>query len=218
MLTVGDKLPALTVPVQQGTPRCPRARRSTSAETNGKWKILFYWPKDFTFVCPTEIVGYGELEGRLRRPRRRPDRRLDRHQPRPLRLAQVGRAARRRRLPVDRRQQQEAGRGARHPRTPTRASPIARPSSSIPTMSSSTSRSTASTSAATRPRRCACSTRCRPTSCARATGAKAKRCCARRREPPSPARGRELVSDLWRGAATDAAPSVCRGPLPSEAR
>ncbi len=26
----------------------------------GKWTILFFWPKDFTFVCPTEIVGFSD--------------------------------------------------------------------------------------------------------------------------------------------------------------
>lgn len=26
----------------------------------GKWTILFFWPKDFTFVCPTEIIGLSE--------------------------------------------------------------------------------------------------------------------------------------------------------------
>jgi peroxiredoxin (alkyl hydroperoxide reductase subunit C) len=26
-----------------------------------KWKIVFFWPKDFTFVCPTEIVEFGRL-------------------------------------------------------------------------------------------------------------------------------------------------------------
>ena len=60
MLTVGDKLPALTVPVQQGS-ALPAGETLDLGETNGKWKVLFYWPKDFTFVCPTEIVGYGEL-------------------------------------------------------------------------------------------------------------------------------------------------------------
>ena len=24
----------------------------------GKWSVIFWWPKDFTFVCPTEIVGF----------------------------------------------------------------------------------------------------------------------------------------------------------------
>jgi lipoyl-dependent peroxiredoxin subunit C len=63
MLTVGDKLPELTLPVQQGTSELPAGETIDLAQTNGKWKILFYWPKDFTFVCPTEIVGYGKLKG-----------------------------------------------------------------------------------------------------------------------------------------------------------
>ena len=63
MLTVGDKLPALTLPVQQGVDSLPSGETIDLAETSGKWKVLFFWPKDFTFVCPTEIVGYAELEG-----------------------------------------------------------------------------------------------------------------------------------------------------------
>jgi alkyl hydroperoxide reductase subunit AhpC len=63
MLTVGDKLPNLTVPVQQGTSALPAGETIDLGQTDGKWKILFYWPKDFTFVCPTEILGYGELKG-----------------------------------------------------------------------------------------------------------------------------------------------------------
>jgi peroxiredoxin (alkyl hydroperoxide reductase subunit C) len=62
MLTVGDKFPALKVPVQQGD-ALPAGETLDLAETNGKWKIVFFWPKDFTFVCPTEIIGYGELLG-----------------------------------------------------------------------------------------------------------------------------------------------------------
>ncbi|HEY0114445.1 MAG TPA: peroxiredoxin [Allosphingosinicella sp.] len=62
MLTVGDKLPEFTLPVQQGTEALPAGETIDLAETEGKWKILFYWPKDFTFVCPTEITGYGELK------------------------------------------------------------------------------------------------------------------------------------------------------------
>jgi lipoyl-dependent peroxiredoxin subunit C len=27
----------------------------------GKWKVVFFWPKDFTFVCPTEIAAFGKL-------------------------------------------------------------------------------------------------------------------------------------------------------------
>ena len=27
----------------------------------GKWKVIFFYPKDFTFVCPTEIVAFAKL-------------------------------------------------------------------------------------------------------------------------------------------------------------
>ena len=61
MLTIGDKLPAFTVPVQQGTSSLPANETLSHDSFPGKWKILFFWPKDFTFVCPTEIIGYGDL-------------------------------------------------------------------------------------------------------------------------------------------------------------
>jgi peroxiredoxin (alkyl hydroperoxide reductase subunit C) len=37
----------------------------TLSETShdGKWRIVFFWPKDFTFVCPTEIAAFGKLNG-----------------------------------------------------------------------------------------------------------------------------------------------------------
>ena len=27
---------------------------------NGKWTVMFWWPKDFTFVCPTEIAEFNK--------------------------------------------------------------------------------------------------------------------------------------------------------------
>ena len=62
MLTVGDKLPAFTVPVEQGTNALPAGETISDTSYEGKWKVLFYWQKDFTFVCPTEIVGYAQLK------------------------------------------------------------------------------------------------------------------------------------------------------------
>jgi len=29
----------------------------------GAWKVLFLWPMDFTFVCPTEIAEFGRRHG-----------------------------------------------------------------------------------------------------------------------------------------------------------
>ncbi|MFA6122826.1 MAG: peroxiredoxin [Sphingomonas sp.] len=63
MLTIGDKLPDFTVPVQQGVNALPAGETLSQDAFPGKWKVLFYWPKDFTFVCPTEIVGYASLKG-----------------------------------------------------------------------------------------------------------------------------------------------------------
>ena len=33
----------------------------TQGSFAGKWKIVFFWPKDFTFVCPTEIAAFGKI-------------------------------------------------------------------------------------------------------------------------------------------------------------
>lgn len=33
----------------------------SNATYKNKWKIFFFWPKDFTFVCPTEIIEFGRL-------------------------------------------------------------------------------------------------------------------------------------------------------------
>ena len=32
----------------------------------GQWKVFFFWPKDFTFVCPTEIAAFGRLNRQFR--------------------------------------------------------------------------------------------------------------------------------------------------------
>ena len=61
MLTVGDKFPAfeLTAVVDID----PKKAFETITEDSypGKWKVVFFWPKDFTFVCPTEIAAFGKL-------------------------------------------------------------------------------------------------------------------------------------------------------------
>jgi peroxiredoxin (alkyl hydroperoxide reductase subunit C) len=33
----------------------------SSDDHPGKWRVVFFWPKDFTFVCPTEIATFGKL-------------------------------------------------------------------------------------------------------------------------------------------------------------
>ncbi len=38
-------------------------RRYSLAEFRGRWTVLFFYPADFTFVCPTEILGFHRLAG-----------------------------------------------------------------------------------------------------------------------------------------------------------
>jgi alkyl hydroperoxide reductase subunit AhpC len=33
-------------------------KKVSSADYKGKWHVLYWYPLDFTFVCPTEIVGF----------------------------------------------------------------------------------------------------------------------------------------------------------------
>jgi len=66
MLTVGDKLPAFALTAVNGTDPRTAFTPVTEETYAGKWLVLFAWPKDFTFVCPTEIVGFNELYGELK--------------------------------------------------------------------------------------------------------------------------------------------------------
>jgi peroxiredoxin (alkyl hydroperoxide reductase subunit C) len=61
MKTVGDKLTAFAVTgVRPGQPE-DAFFEITEKSFEGKWKVIVYYPKDFTFVCPTEIVAYDKL-------------------------------------------------------------------------------------------------------------------------------------------------------------
>ncbi|MCD6048566.1 MAG: peroxiredoxin [Gammaproteobacteria bacterium] len=61
MLTVGDKLPAFDLKAVVGND-IEKGIINISSETfKGKWLVLFSWPKDFTFVCPTELTAFGQM-------------------------------------------------------------------------------------------------------------------------------------------------------------
>ena len=61
MLTVGDKFPAFSVKATVSTDMKTAFTDITEASNPGKWKVVFFWPKDFTFVCPTEIAAFGRI-------------------------------------------------------------------------------------------------------------------------------------------------------------
>ncbi|MCA1799305.1 MAG: peroxiredoxin [Xanthomonadaceae bacterium] len=61
MLTVGDKFPAFTLKGVVSNDIQNAFREFSDTDATGKWKVVFFWPKDFTFVCPTEIAAFGKL-------------------------------------------------------------------------------------------------------------------------------------------------------------
>jgi alkyl hydroperoxide reductase subunit AhpC len=65
MKTIGDKIEQFAVTgVKPGALTVDGAFETiTEKSFEGKWKVIVYYPKDFTFVCPTEIVAYDKLNG-----------------------------------------------------------------------------------------------------------------------------------------------------------
>src|SRR3954469_6522905 len=60
MLTVGDKLPEFKLQSVVGLESGKEFQEVTDQSYAGKWKVLFLWPMDFTFICPTEIAEFGK--------------------------------------------------------------------------------------------------------------------------------------------------------------
>lgn len=68
MLGIGDKLPEFEVvgvkpKFNQHEENGESAFEPITQDSfEGKWKVIFFYPKDFTFVCPTEIVAFAKLK------------------------------------------------------------------------------------------------------------------------------------------------------------
>ena len=63
MLTVGNTFPAYSLKGVVSTDVKNAFSTFNNHTDKQSWKVFFFWPKDFTFVCPTEIVGFGKLVG-----------------------------------------------------------------------------------------------------------------------------------------------------------
>jgi peroxiredoxin (alkyl hydroperoxide reductase subunit C) len=61
MLGVGQKFPEFEVKATVSNDLKTAFKNITNKDYKGKWKVYFFWPKDFTFVCPTEIAAFGKL-------------------------------------------------------------------------------------------------------------------------------------------------------------
>ena len=69
MLGIGDHFPEFSltalVPGELSTLEAKSPddyfTKIDSSTYEGKWRVVFFWPKDFTFICPTEIAEFGRL-------------------------------------------------------------------------------------------------------------------------------------------------------------
>jgi lipoyl-dependent peroxiredoxin subunit C len=61
MLTIGDRVPTFKLQAVVSTEQEKAFTSIDNSSNAGKWKVMFFWPKDFTFVCPTEIAAFGKL-------------------------------------------------------------------------------------------------------------------------------------------------------------
>lgn len=65
MLTIGNKFPLFELTAVNSVPVHEIKEMKDAfirvSNPKGKWALYFFWPKDFTFVCPTEIKAFGDL-------------------------------------------------------------------------------------------------------------------------------------------------------------
>lgn len=60
ILSVGAKFPSFTKTAVISTEKGKEFAEISSEDhiKNNQWMVIFFWPKDFTFVCPTEIAEF----------------------------------------------------------------------------------------------------------------------------------------------------------------
>ncbi len=58
ILGIGEAFPAFDVPAVVSLDKGQEFRQVSHRDLAGKWSVVFFWPHDFTFVCPTEIAEF----------------------------------------------------------------------------------------------------------------------------------------------------------------
>ena len=66
MLTVGDQFPHYSLQACVSLEPGKEFQELTGDSHPGKWRVVFLWPMDFTFVCPTEIAAFGKRNAEFR--------------------------------------------------------------------------------------------------------------------------------------------------------
>ncbi|MBO9632497.1 MAG: peroxiredoxin [Chitinophagaceae bacterium] len=62
ILSIGSQFPAFKKKAVVSTEKGKEFAELTQdhASSQGQWMVMFWWPKDFTFVCPTEIAEFNK--------------------------------------------------------------------------------------------------------------------------------------------------------------
>ena len=60
MLTVGDQFPRFDLTAAVSIEKGKEFQQISNDTHAGKWQVVFFWPMDFTFICPTEIAEFGK--------------------------------------------------------------------------------------------------------------------------------------------------------------
>lgn len=66
MISIGERFPQFSLTGVVSNDINDAFKEFDAKELAGRWKVVFFWPKDFTFVCPTEIAAFGALEREFR--------------------------------------------------------------------------------------------------------------------------------------------------------
>jgi lipoyl-dependent peroxiredoxin subunit C len=66
MLGIGKQFPEYKLNAVVSTEQSKAFATIQSSTHAGKWRVIFFLPMEFTFVCPTEIAAFGKLEKEFR--------------------------------------------------------------------------------------------------------------------------------------------------------
>ena len=64
MAKIDTEAPSFELPYYD--PKSDTDSKISLKDLNGKWTVLFYYPADFTFVCPTELKDMAEQESKFK--------------------------------------------------------------------------------------------------------------------------------------------------------
>ena len=63
ILSIGESFPRFKGEAVVSLEKDREFKTLTNDDLKGKWAVVFFWPLDFTFVCPTEIAEFNKNAG-----------------------------------------------------------------------------------------------------------------------------------------------------------